>query len=267
MHLSLPHCLWVTILWLGISSPTVAVPPAPPTDEVPSLDLALTIFNALCAGSSMAGEYPLVEIKSIPELVNILLTATPDSLLPMSFPKHFVVQHRNYIDHLFTEFNLVDGELGRMFLNMDSSNKRLITSPIVLAKIDDGTALIMLGISSPKIFNTLQTTAKQRATQIIESIVLPHIGVFESKEFPDTISHVGMTVAFSSKDFSDDSIVLNQMIETVTFIAPKIACSSFVSGKLEQEKFLIQSTILLMDRNMPGGVKRISVTIEPEFES
>ncbi|MCG3771854.1 MAG: hypothetical protein JW384_03050 [Nitrosomonadaceae bacterium] len=258
----------IVTVGMGGISPVLAVPPsktASPTEPKSTareLKNVLDEFNIwytitslpiLSTGKSGIAEGKVADMLS---LINVMETMS-DSLLPVDFPKELVKENQSYINHLFEHFIGLN-----MVMPPERGGTKIQWTPLSLAKIDSGFALMVMGISSPKVFNTAQTTGKTRAGRIIEEIILPNVKGFDSEEIPKSISHVGMVVVYASQNFSESPPSFSQKPEVLAFITPKGACSRFVAGKLDQEAFLSQSIILLRDRYTSGQFKRITLQIE-----
>ena len=157
--------------------------------------------------------------------------------------------------NMFAELGLIGEELG-MFIYVDNS------MPVNFALKDNHLTFLLMGVASENSFNTLRLTAKERAVKIIESMILPTINKIY-KSFNETeIKYIGMAVTYGSKDFSDESSVLNQKPETVILVVSMEKCKDYIAGKITQEELVNASDIFQSSRDMIEGVKKIKVTIE-----
>lgn len=143
---------------------------------------------------------------------------------------------------------------------LSNTGKRPI--PIRFAAINDKAAVLIVDIASTTIFNTLRSTPKNRAAQVISSCILPnikHLGeAFENTE----ISYCGINITYGSKDFSDKDSVSNLKPEVLTFIVPITKIRAFTSGTLTESEFVDYADIYLCDRDMISDIKKIKIQID-----
>lgn len=164
-------------------------------------------------------------------------------------------KYQNELKKLFGHFGLIGSNLG-LFLYGDKE------IPVRFANIDGKTCLLIRGVATDNVYNTLRTTAKSRAAKVLTSSILPTLNDFYNS-FKDTdIAYYGMIISYGSKDFSDESIALNLEAEVLCLIVSKDNCRKFVNGEITETKLLDSSHIYISDRDMIGFFKKIEVKIE-----
>ncbi|MCC6476768.1 hypothetical protein IT157_06890 [bacterium] len=176
--------------------------------------------------------------------------------------KGFLAEHeltRKY------ESNIVEF-LGEVSLLADGFacflDAKLIEPPIRFAKRDSLTTVILTGLATETVFNTLRSTARSRAGKVIQSISIATLKKFV-KSFRDTeIDRLGVCVVYGSKDFSNDSDVLNLEPEVVAIVSPKHQLIDFLEGRVSEDSLVASSTIYLSDRDMRVEFKKIEIDLE-----
>jgi hypothetical protein len=162
------------------------------------------------------------------------------------------VKYETDIRKLFGGLSLIGGQLA-MFLYHET--------PFIFAKKDNEIALIVNGIGSSIVYNTLRTTSKKRATEITGSVILPLMKVFRDA-FKDTgIKHYGLIVAYGSKDFANPYLEGSLEPEVVIFIVSAENCKKFCERVITDDDLVVVSEVYLKDRDMKD-FKRIKVNLE-----
>ena len=133
--------------------------------------------------------------------------------------------------------------------------------PIQFVNFHNQICLIIENIANDNIYNTLKTTAKERAAMEIANIIINFKDFYDC--FKDTdIQYYGLFFTYGSKDFSDESIVFNLEPESILLLASKNDCAKFYNGEMSENKFLNRSYIFMSDRDISGEYKRIEVEIK-----
>ena len=174
-----------------------------------------------------------------------------------------IEKYRGQIDTLFTGLGLA---LGEFFIRRNEEGVP-VSVPTRIATWQDELALVLTGAVHRQTYSTQRTTPKQRATQTIESVILPSLPAFLRASFGSEIQYFGIVAMYGSHDFSDDSFVnemgeMNEIGEMVALVVDRESCEKFATGELAQEDLLAQAAVFLADRDMGFNVKRIKVQIE-----
>ncbi len=164
-------------------------------------------------------------------------------------------KYENNIINLFNEFSPIGSQFGG-FLYLKSD------IPVRFASKDSGITLLVTGIASENTYNTLRSTAKQRAAKVISSMILPSIDKIVKIFINTEVKFIGMVVTYGSKDFSDDSKALNLIAETVALVSPIEACKNFIEGKITEDELLNESDVYQCNRDMRKGMIKIKIEIE-----
>jgi hypothetical protein len=134
-------------------------------------------------------------------------------------------------------------------------------TPVRFAQKGDGIVFLVTKVFSDNVYNTLRTTAKTRASNIISSMILPSMKAFYNSFGSTDIKYYGMVVAYGSKDFSKEGNVLNLRAEVVSLIVSAQTCKKFVEGIITDDELINASEIYLQDRDVKH-LKRIKVNLE-----
>jgi hypothetical protein len=168
---------------------------------------------------------------------------------------NLIKKFRVNIDSLFSDFSIIgNDEPGTFIYNLGTF------LPIKFSLYQD-TALSMVinGLAVPTSYNTLRSTSRERATQVIESYILPSLHYLTYNFKTNEIKYMGMTVIYGSKDFSDDN---SGKSELVGFIARQSLIKKFVKGDITEEELFEKADIYISDRDMSYDVKKVKLTLK-----
>jgi len=128
-------------------------------------------------------------------------------------------------------------------------------------------ALVLTGLASTTVYNTLQSTDRSRAALVISSKILPALKKLEPLfDIPD-FKYIGLMAVYASKNFVNRSDVLNLEAETVSLIAPTALASQFAKGDLTEDELVAASDVFLVDRNGPRDQENNgSISVSPSAE-
>jgi hypothetical protein len=233
-----------------------------PATNLPLLQSELELAKRANILWSLAFDYQQIETK--PKHLSQVI-ADIDSFL--SYPpakdadsrsvaqyKLIAAYHKN-LDTLFASLALV-GSSPAKFLYFKRS------LPICFAQYEGGTVVLVTGIASDKIHNTLRTTPRARAATVVESIILPYLPRVYMAFRATKVRYVGMVVIYGSKDFLDESSSVKPVPEVVALVVDTKRCGEFVDGKLSDTDLVAAAGIYLADRDMATGIKKIGITLE-----
>lgn len=133
--------------------------------------------------------------------------------------------------------------------------------PLTFASKGEGLALLVRGVVSTVEHNTLRATARQRAAEVIRSVVLPSMKAFAAlKDLPD-VKFYALSVTYGSRDFLDRSALATKS-ETVAVVVPADVCARFIALEVSEDALLKAAEIYVADRDMITGIKRIEVALQ-----
>jgi hypothetical protein len=171
------------------------------------------------------------------------------------------------------EHELVTAELPRLKLLLDDMSMigrsighflyaDTILLPVRFARRDTATTLLITGIASESVYNTLRTTSNSRAARVVQSMIIPTMRSFVEAFHGSKVGRYGMCVTYGSKNFIEDDTYGNQEAETVAFVAPANAARRFVSGEITEDELLNASDVYLSDRDLRMDFKKVKLTFE-----
>lgn len=171
--------------------------------------------------------------------------------------KNLVKKNLAYFQSLFEDLNFF-GATEIMFV-VEKNAKRLnpFELPLHFSYVNGKTAMTISGIGSPTVFNTIRTTAKERASIIIEKYILPFMIKIPKKKIPDDFAYIGLSVLYGSRDFTKDSVYEAEEVEMLFFLSKISDAKQFSDGQMSDQKFITASTIYLSDRSMLTDFKRV----------
>jgi len=163
--------------------------------------------------------------------------------------KDILLKNKKEIQKLFDDLDFV-GNSDVLFFNEEA--------PIRLIEFN-GEKCLVVNIFSDKIFNTLRTNSKDRATKIISDRAIPLLNVIY-KQFKDTnISYLGVTVTYGSKNFSHSDMITPDS-EVLSAIVSKKIFKEFDNLSITEKDLINKLNLYLKDRNMKiGTVKKINI--------
>lgn len=188
-----------------------------------------------------------------------------DSWLQLSFPdkdsQHYIVEqklaekYKAAIVNIFDGLDFIGRHSGGFFYDEGYV-------PFRFALKDSIVTLIVTGIASNDVYNTLKTTARSRAAKIVESMILPSLEKFYDALDTTDIRKFGMMVTYGSKNFAKKSDVLNLEAEVIAFIVDMDACKRFVDAEITDEELVNLSDVYVSDRDMMGTIKKVKISLE-----
>lgn len=165
------------------------------------------------------------------------------------------LKYEKNVRKIFGNFKLIGNDWGKFVCNS-------VFSPVRFAQKQDGIVFLVTKVFSDNVYNTLRTSAKTRASNIISSMILPSMKAFYNSFGSTDIKYYGMVVAYGSKDFSKEGFhALNLRAEIVSLIVSAQTCKKFVEGIITDDELINASEIYLQDRDI-RHLKRIKVNLE-----
>lgn len=127
--------------------------------------------------------------------------------------------------------------------------------PISLGLRKNQVLLIAHSLVVTDTYNTLKANNKERALKILTNAVYPSLNKMALWLQHTDIKYFGLSVIYSSKDFSIESDYKNKKAEALVLIAPINKIVDFFAGKITDQDFLNLSEIYLFDRDSDAGLK------------
>jgi len=109
-------------------------------------------------------------------------------------------------------------------------------------------------------FNTLKNTARQRASKVVVSLLIPAFNKCIIMANIPEIKYIGIYGFYSSRDFLNDD-EYHSKDETVIMISPTSDIIKFYNKKITEDELVNNSEFYLSERDVKG-VKKIKVSIE-----
>lgn len=187
---------------------------------------------------------------------NLWVENKPDSNMIIGQIKEFqfIKENSEILSTLFTQFGNIGNSVG-MFVYRDGD------IPIRVAEFSGKPCLLITDIATDKIYNTLRTTMKSRASDILNSIIFQELNDLDRGLKDMDIDQFGIIVSYGSKNFLDD-YDLSLKGEALCFIVSKDVCAKYVNGEITDNELLDNSHIFISDRDMMFGFKKIELYIE-----
>jgi hypothetical protein len=120
---------------------------------------------------------------------------------------------------------------------------------LAVGSLDGKRCAIVTNIMFTTVFNTLRTSAQERATSVATSVALPHILSLAESLKDHGFTCFGACVSFGSRNFVDHSDVLNTKGEVVVVAIPVQALTRLQSGEITEEEAIAQGVAFGADRN------------------
>lgn len=117
-------------------------------------------------------------------------------------------------------------------------------------------AVIFNGLVSLKTGTTLNTPERQRASQIISSMLLPIVKAIAG-QFNQTINYYGVSACYGSKDFYDDSSTPIKA-EYVLLIVPANLATKYKEGQIKADELFNKSDIYFSGRDEDSELNRMT---------
>ena len=191
----------------------------------------------------------IIEIKSNKEVIVDFEKFVKEEKEKNPKSKEILLFNDNYdaVLALYNEFNNVDFITSETFI-----------SPR-FALMGDEIVFNISGIFSEKIFNTFRTNSNSRASEILETEIIPFLDHNYKYFFEfNSTNKIGLSVIYGTEDFSKDFDIMKA--EILTFVVSTESCKKFFSGEITENEFINRAYIFLSDRNMV--TKRIEINIE-----
>ena len=138
-------------------------------------------------------------------------------------------------------------------------------SIVTIEKYQGKTYMAFNGVGIDTVFNTLRTTARSRAANIFEKVVVPAVKKLAGAKSCSATCPVDgyiLVVTYGSKDFSKRSDVLNLEAEALLVLAPAQDARQLAANLMDTESFLERCIIFLSDRDAIFEATRVKLRLE-----
>ncbi len=165
--------------------------------------------------------------------------------------RKYGAKYRSAIEHLFAGF---DHEI-RFFGGKDSDDL-----PVRFAIREGSLSVLVTGIVSTNVFNTLRTTESVRAAMVVREVVASQLAVFDRAFGGSGIKFYGMLVTYGSKDFLEQFGMPD--VESIIVVVPAEQCKQFAEAKITDAELIAAGETYMTDTKLKNGVKKIKVVLE-----
>ncbi len=156
-------------------------------------------------------------------------------------------------------------ELKGTFAALGNSGRFVYTSgevPVVFGSVGDQRdqlAVVITGLASDTIYNTIQLDVDKRAVSALRSVILPSLKAFDAFRNNGDVKYYGMSAVYGSQNFLDRSSEINKALtaraESLTFIVSSEQCRKFVRAELTEDELVSAADIYISDSDTTGMKK------------
>jgi hypothetical protein len=147
-----------------------------------------------------------------------------------------------------------------VFERLNSKNFVYAYLPIRFALKDGQLTLVLTGLASDNVYNTLNSTSRSRASQVLSGSVLPALKQLEPALSIDGLKFCSVSATYGSKNFADRT-ELSLRGEAVTAVLSVDQVRKYAAGELADDDVVATADIYLVDRDDPG-VKKVRLTLQ-----
>jgi hypothetical protein len=166
-----------------------------------------------------------------------------------------VKSHRSDLARIFSKLTLIGGHSGK-FLAGDPY------FPVRFASLKNAPVLVISGVSWDTVYNTERTTARSRAATVLQSAILPAFLRIGELPPPRDVKHLAMVVAYSSKDFSDESTFHDPKPEVVVLVAPIDMIAKYARSEVTEEQLVNSGDTYDADRDTVAGLRKVKLSLQ-----
>jgi hypothetical protein len=209
----------------------------------------------------MKSEYrPIIALGVIFDVDKYLLKWKPQDdsvVIELRSKKTFslIKKYRDTFDKTFLDFQ---GTKAEKFLYSQGT-----ALPIHFGLFNDtALSLLISGVVSDNVYNTLKLTAKQRAAKVITTYILPAFKTVAENFTDKEIKYFGISCVYGGKDFGDDD-PNGTKAEFVSFLAPSSLIKKYASSDITEDELVNAADIYISDRDMGfHEIKKIKIVVE-----
>lgn len=171
--------------------------------------------------------------------------------------RFYLTKYRDSFDELFNHLDLFI-RAGKAAGFMYEARKEL---PIRFVRNNDGKLVFALtGVASDKVYNSVRLSVKQRAANILSSVIFPLAQSIDLFFKQTGIDYLALAVSYGSKNLSDEGAHPDG--EVIVFVAPIEAIRQFGNHKITGDELLEKSEVYVGDKDSAPGVRKIKVVLE-----
>lgn len=162
-------------------------------------------------------------------------------------------KYSSQIADLLNGFTIYCDNLGQF---IEGTSKRPI--PVKFAKKDGGLVLIISGIATESVYNTLRTTSRGRASTVATTCLVPKVKYLHDALKNTDVDFYGMTIFYGSKDFGGRYATTDG--EMLALVVSKKVAGKFVDGEITEGELLDQLDAFVSDDESVYDVKKIKIS-------
>lgn len=133
--------------------------------------------------------------------------------------------------------------------------------PFSIINYNGKKSIMIYSLGVPSVYNTFKLTAKERASKVILSNIIPALKNIDKILNKSDFKYYMLFLTFGSKDFTKSDDQDNLKAETIQMIIAKSECRKFVDNQLTDQELVDKSIILLSDRDNDDFM-RIKVNLQ-----
>lgn len=132
--------------------------------------------------------------------------------------------------------------------------------PLQLATHRGQAVVIIEGLVSENVFNTLRTTSRSRAVSVATALVLPSLKRIDPLCNLPAIGFVAIQGVYGSRSFLDKSE--KPEAETLTVVVLAAACRDFIAGRVSEDDLIAGADVFLTDRDAVLETRKIKLSLQ-----
>ncbi|MBK8368172.1 MAG: hypothetical protein IPL10_12350 [Bacteroidetes bacterium] len=201
------------------------------------------------------------EMASMPEYTPVgtsIISSNVNSytLTAKDLNSNYITKYKTNFNSLFSGLTIFGTDQTASFIY--SKNAK---SPINFCLNGDTALTVLLSsVYIENVYNTTKLSARQRATKVLTSYLIPQLKVFSNNFTQSEIKYFGFSAVYGSKDFIDDSS--KPKAELVSIVVPQILIKKYASGSITEDDLVAGSEIWLSDRDVITDIKKVKITLE-----
>lgn len=179
--------------------------------------------------------------KVIDELVGII-----DNKSGKALSKKYLPQIKKYYAEMST---FGDAKKDITFVEKTNTPFEFITN-------NGGLTFCQYGIFASNEYNTLRTTADERARTVAKDILVPGLTNFEPLLNIAEIKYFAIMVTYNARDFSEDH---DWNFETTVIVTPKSVIRQYLNAEITDEKVMSLSSFYNVNKNTNAMVRKMVI--------
>lgn len=120
--------------------------------------------------------------------------------------------------------------------------------PAIVGQRGTETCVVLSTFMSTKVYNTIQLTARARASTVFHDNAMPILRAMGRADGVEGVTCIGVSISYGSKNFLDRSVMATKG-ETLVVLAPLAVARQFAGGDLTEDDLLAKADVYLADRD------------------